>query len=369
MKPKPISPLPFLTQIPDWRDQNRITYEWNALWTLMLVGLLTGPENILALSDWFQAQREVLCQHLALPSSIPSQATLYRFFWKLDVHITDLQTALFAWVKACHPVVDTERLVLLAGDGKVLKGSARQGEAALSFLSVFFHELALTVAQTPQNGRHEARVMDGLLDTLHHLFGTGWLLTLDASYTEQGLTGRIINAGGAYLVPLKNNTKTLKSWAQVAFAYPPTTTFCDVEHRCGEDWTRTTCTQTDIPEEVSYTFPAAQTLIRRVHHVCHRDGRVTQEVRYAVCSMLLTAHEAEDIWRQHWGIENRSHHRRDTIFHEDRCRTRLGAQGLALLHGTFLALLHAQTRRLTAFVRRLRFDPLAILTLLGVEPS
>ena len=259
--------------------------------------------------------------------------------------------------------------MLLAGEGKALKGSARQGEAALPFLSVFFHDLALTVAQMPQNGRYEARVLDGLLDTLNDLFGTRWLLILDAAHTEQGLTGRIINADSAYLVPLKTNVSTLKSWATVAFASPPTATCCEVKQRSGETWTRTTCIQTDIPQKVSCAFPEAQTLIRRVHQVCHRDGRVTREVRYAVCSILLTAQEAENIWRQHWGIENRSHHRRDTIFHEDRCRIRAGAQGLAALHGMLLALLDAQTRRLTTFVRRLRFDPLAILKLLGVEPS
>ena len=150
---QPISPLPFLTQIPDWRDQKRIHYAWETLWTVILVGLLSGPENILALSQWLQGQREVLTQHLAL-ERIPQQAMIYRFFWSLESHLTQLQTALFAWVKAHHPTAHT-KLVLLSGDGKVLKGSGREGQAALSFLSVFFHELALTVIQADQAGRHE----------------------------------------------------------------------------------------------------------------------------------------------------------------------------------------------------------------------
>lgn len=364
----PVSPLPFLTQIPDWRDPQRITYPWEALWALILTGLISGPENILALSDWLHAHRTTLIQRLSLPG-VPRQATLYRFFWNLDLHPLELQTALLTWVKACHPDLDAERLVLLAGDGKVLKGSARQGESALSFLSVFFHELSLTVAQMPQNGRHEARVLDDMLDIINSVFGTTWLITLDAAYTEQGLTGRIIAAGGAYLVPLKNNTRVLKEWAEVAFQHPPTTVFQDHERRSGETWIRTTSTQTAIPDDVLSSLPAAQTLIRREHHVTHRDGGITQEVRYAVSSTLLTAQEAEDIWRQHWGIENRSHHRRDTIFHEDRCRLRQGAQGLAVLRGMLLSLLHAQTSRLTSFVRILRYDPLAALSLLQVTPG
>lgn len=364
----PLSPLPFLTQIPDWRDPHRITYPWESLWALILTGLLSGPENILALCSWLHTYQEPLSQRLCLPG-IPRQATLYRFFWNLDLAFESLQQALLAWVKTCHPALHSGRLVVLASDGKVLKGSARQGESALSFLSVFFHELSLTVAQVPQHGRHEARVLDDMLDTIKRVFGDGWMITLDAAYTEEGLTGRIVEAGGSYFVPLKNNTRVLKEWAELAFAYPPATTYQDEERRSGETWIRTTSTQTEIPEDLLIALPAAQTLIRQEHQITHRDGRVTQEVRYAVSSTLLTAREAEEIWQQHWGIENRSHHRRDTIFHEDHCRLRHGAQGLAVLHGMLLTLLHAQTHHLTALIRRLRHDPLAALNLLEIGPG
>ena len=93
-----------------------------------------------------------------------------------------------------------------------MKGSAREGRVALSFLSVFFHELALTVAQVNQAGRHEAKGMQDLLPTLTTLFGNGWLMTLDAAYTERELTTRIDEVGSACLVPLKNNTRSLKEW-------------------------------------------------------------------------------------------------------------------------------------------------------------
>ncbi len=35
----------------------------------------------------------------------------------------------------------------------------------------------------------------------------------------------------------------------------------------------------------------------------------------------------EDYWRGHWGIENRSHHCRDTVLHEDRCQSLPIAKG------------------------------------------
>ncbi|MBB6017433.1 transposase family protein [Deinococcus radiopugnans] len=128
-----ISLLPFLIQIPGWCDPKLIHYPWETLWTVILVGLLSGSENILALSQWLPGQREVLTQHLAL-DRIPQHAMIYRFFWWLEQHLGQFQSVLLEWVKAQHPAAH-DRLVLVAGDGKVLKGSGREGQAALSFLN------------------------------------------------------------------------------------------------------------------------------------------------------------------------------------------------------------------------------------------
>lgn len=193
----------------------------------------------------------------------------------------------------------------------------------------------------------------------------------DAAYTERGFTAQVTEAGGAYLVPLKNNVKELKEWAELAFSYPTQNGVVDVEHRSGEVWERRTevITGTDLPEVIPQMLPGVKTLICREHRITRRNGLQTVEVRYAVSSRLLTAREAEDYWRSHWGIENRSHHCRDTVLHEDRCRVRKGAQGRAVLNGVVLALLTSQTRHVTALVRQLRLNPLPALRLLIPQPS
>lgn len=360
-----ISPLPFLLQIPDWRDQKRITYSWEVLWTVILTGLIVGPENILALSEWLQSQQRDLSGALGI-DHLPKQAAIYRFFWKLDAHLPKLREALLMWVKAQHPGAH-ERLVVLSGDGKTLKGSAREGQAALSFLSVFFDELSLTVTQTDRAGRHEAKGMQDLLPDLHAIFGDNWLLTLDAAYTEQPFTQAVLEAGGQYLVPLKNNAKVLKEWAMFAFQYEADNSVQDIEHRSGEVWERHTGVTYVIPEAIMTAIPGVKTLMRRELRITRRDGSQTVDVRYAVSSILLTAQQAETIWRSHWNIENCSHHRRDTVLHEDRCRLRCGAQGKAALNGALLAVLLGQTRCLTSFVRALKLNPLAALRLIRPE--
>ena len=326
---------------------------------------MAGPENILALSQWIQLQRDELTQRLKL-QDVPRQATIYRFFWKLDAHLPQLKVALLAWVKQQCPEMQ-DRVAVLAGDGKVLKGSARESQSALSFLSVFFHELSLTVTQVEQGGRHEAKAIQDVLADLNHLFGESWLLTLDAAYTEQELTSKVVAAGGDYLVPLKNNTKVLKEWAVIAFSYPTENGVVDVENRSGEVWERRTDILTAVPEAIREALPDVKTLIRREHRVTRRNGKQTVEIRFAVSSMLLTAKQAEDIWRGHWGIENRSHHARDTVLHEDRCRMRRGAQGRAALNGLVLGILLGHSRSLTAVVRQIRVKPIVGLRLLLPE--
>jgi predicted transposase YbfD/YdcC len=362
---QPVSPLPFLTQLPDERDPRRITYRWDTLWTLVLVGLLSAPDNILALSQWLKNHREVLCLHLNIPD-VPAQATLYRFFWHLEQRLDLVQSLLLAWVTACLPPEHRPSLTLLSADGKTLRGSSRPGERALSFLSVFLHDLSQTVLQVPLLERHEARVLDELLETVGQVFGEHWLMVLDAAYTERDLAAHITAQGGQYLLPLKNNVADLKAWAELVFTYPNDSTFVDQERRSGQTWRRTVCVQTILPEALLDVFPQARTLIQRTHEITRRDGTTTTEVRYAVSSALLTAQQAEQVWRTHWGIENRSHHRRDTLFREDACWTRKAAQSLAVLHGVVLTVLHAQTPYLTALVRRLRSNPLACLQLLGL---
>lgn len=72
-----------------------------------------------------------------------------------------------------------------------------------------------------------------------------------------------------------------------------------------------------------------------------------KEQRYGITS--LSAHEVGaglllSLVREHWGIENRLHYIRDTVFREDACRVRHRgkAQNLAALRNTAITLVRGQ---------------------------
>lgn len=81
-------------------------------------------------------------------------------------------------------------------------------------------------------------------------------------------------------------------------------------------------------------------------------------MQYAITSLSRRQADAAkllSIWRSHWGIENRLHWVRDTLWQEDRCRVRspTGGHNLAAFRNAAINLLRlAKTPNLTAAVRQ-----------------
>ena len=62
----------------------------------------------------------------------------------------------------------------------------------------------------------------------------------------------------------------------------------------------------------------------------------------------------------HRAIENRLHHKRDTVLGEDACRTRKAAQSLAALRNLLLGFLHQLTTPVLRSVRSFSTDPMPL---------
>lgn len=83
----------------------------------------------------------------------------------------------------------------------------------------------------------------------------------------------------------------------------------------------------------------------RIERIRESKGKISHEIVYAITS-LPRSKAAPDallaLVREHWGIENRLHWRRDVLLNEDASRIRSGTapQAIALLRNTMLAIAH-----------------------------
>ena len=111
----------------------------------------------------------------------------------------------------------------------------------------------------------------------------------------------------------------------------------------------------------------------RMERVSHHKGRTRRELAYAVTS--LPPEEAGparllELWRGHWGIENRVHWVRDVTFDEDRCQARTGGapQIMAGLRNLAISLLRLhQEPNIAAALRRCAANASLPLTLVGAH--
>ena len=118
-------------------------------------------------------------------------------------------------------------------------------------------------------------------------------------------------------------------------------------------------------------WPGLEQVIR-LERTTKRDGKTTTEVQYAITS--LSRHRADaakllKIWRTHWGIENRVHWVRDTLWQEDRCRIKnpTGGHNMAAFRNMAINLLRlAKVPNLTAAVRENAYRVDRLLARLGI---
>ena len=108
-----------------------------------------------------------------------------------------------------------------------------------------------------------------------------------------------------------------------------------------------------------------------VERIVHRQGSARRELAYAVTS--LPPQEADparllELWRGHWGVENRVFWVRDVTMDEDRCQVRTGSapQIMAGLRNLVISLLRMEKEpNIAAALRRCATRPSRSLSLVG----
>ena len=184
------------------------------------------------------------------------------------------------------------------------------------------------------------------------------MITGDALYAQRDLSRDIVAAGGDYLWMLKGNQPTTLAAVELLFKEPPFgAAFPEAwqANRHGgrkeQRWLRTSAALTDYLD-----WPGLQQVCCLERTRTER-GTTTVETAYAITSLSpeqATPERLLELWRGHWGIENRLHWVRDVTFGEDRCRVRSGAapQVLAALRNLVSGLLRlAGQRNIAAALR------------------
>jgi hypothetical protein len=209
---------------PDPRQRRGRRHSLQSILVLALGAILAGARSHAAIADWAAAG-----EHQVRMCADPTYAsTLRRALSRLDP--AALQAALTRWVLGrrtaaraqAHPAggPTAERRVVVAADGKTLRGTRGPDGAQAEVFGVYEHASRLVLTQTSVLDHDEIAAFTTALATLPDLHDV--VVTADALHCQREHAAWLHAHGGHYLFTVKANQPTLRRalaalpWAQVA---------------------------------------------------------------------------------------------------------------------------------------------------------
>jgi predicted transposase YbfD/YdcC len=372
-------------RVPDPRRVGSITYALPALLTLAVAAILSNHLSVLAIAEWGARQSPDLLRTLGFPTGrTPCQSTLQRLFSKLDGHA--LAAALSAhFAPALRPVPEPETEGVgvqgVAVDGKAQRGRLpfQVGGCPVHALTAFCHEQGVVLAHEPieqgvEKSEAELTVAPALLA---RIAWPGRVLTGDALFCQRHLCQQVCDAGGDYVLLVKENQPTLYDDIRLLFDPPPSLAALPLlDQREARSVDRGHGRRDDVRHLIASTdlngygeWPGLAQVFRLTRTWCEH-GTTKQALHYGITSLSPQTGPPERLLalkRGHWVIENGLHRVKDVSLGEDQSLIHQG-QGptvMALLRDAAISVLHrASIRQISARLRYHSQHPAAAVALL-----
>jgi hypothetical protein len=201
-------------EIPDPRSKQGQRHSLAAILSLITVATLCGARSLEAVAQFARDRGRRFAESLGFThETTPCKATLSNTLRRLDPEAVERTVS--DWVR--------DRIGQSAGkqiaiDGKSLCGSSDGALPCVHLLSAFAPHADAVLAQfrvDAKTNEHKAA-----LEAIGLLPVAGNIVTADAMFTHRDFVERVIQAGGDYILPVKENQSKLRADIALAFETP-----------------------------------------------------------------------------------------------------------------------------------------------------
>lgn len=352
-----------LHKITDLRKARGKRYSLVSLLMVILMAKLCGSNTAMDIAEWGENHKEELLRLLKLKRpEMPEQST-YRRVMAHKLYVEEIE-------RMVGKYNEQGRLgEVYAMDGKTIRGMRIKEEAGTEYLlSVYDVEQRKTVSQV-EVGRKENEIRKATT-ALKQVKIAQKVIRGDALLTQRGIAAFIIEQGGEYVFPVKENQAGLHKSIRQLFApeFPKPgfgkiatdfVTKTTVNKGHGRIEVRT-ITTSEMLNSYS-TWPGLRQVYRLERQFeWRRNGmpiRTSSETEYGITSLSrkkVSALKLLYLRRSHWGIETGLHYRRDVTLREDATRMTIGntAKIMACINNLVLALIQQAKFQNAAQARR-----------------
>jgi len=337
---------------------------------LTICAVIADADGWEDIESYGHAKLEFLKGFLALPNGIPSHDTIERVFQRLKP--AEFERCFRSWTQALAEELGLKHVAI---DGKTLRRSFDNaaGKSALHLVSAWSVENHLTLGQMAVDGK--SNEITAIPELLRLLELNGAVVTIDAMGCQKEIAEQVIEAGGEYILAVKENQPHLYQDILDHFIHIHENGDAKCRHYRTAEKGHGRVEQRDY-----YITPVPDTLRNRaawrglksvgqVVRQVERDGKMTGELSLYITSLDTDVRQFGKAVRGHWGIENSCHWVLDVTFDEDRSRIRKGhgPENFAMLRRLAIAMIKRLSMKTS--IRRHRkkaaWDDSHLLTILA----
>jgi predicted transposase YbfD/YdcC len=352
-----------LEKLTDLRKPNGKRYSLETLLMIIMMAKLCGANTPMEIAEWAQHRKEQLVELLHLKRAQMPHHNTYRRILAEKMYEEEVERLVGEYNQSGrHGTV-------YSMDGKAMLGKRKSDETGVEYLLSVYDVAQAKVLSQVEVGRKENEISKAP-QALKRVEIAEKVVTGDALHTQRGISRQIVEAGGDYVWPVKENQRRLYQNIQSLFApeYPKPgfgkipTDFLSaktVNKGHGRIEIRT-ITTSEMLNPYSGWPALAQVYRLERQFDWRRNGRsikTSTQVEFGITSLTrqkVSPLKLLNIRRSHWGIETGLHYRRDVTLREDATRMTVGnaAKIMASLNNLVLALIRQANFHNAAQARR-----------------
>jgi predicted transposase YbfD/YdcC len=348
------SVVSIFAEMTDQRKPKGVRYQFQPLLILLSLAKICNQDTPSEISDWVKNREDLLKEKLDLDwKQMPSQSTWQRLIGtNIDASQFDKK------VSEYFQSLSSNERQLYNLDGKVVCGTVdKERSEQLYLLALQEQKTNMVIEQTQiKSGENE---ITGAKRLLERAALSKKIVSGDAIFAQQELSEKVVSGGGEYLWKLRANQGKIYELAKQHFEelsdrYLERASSLEKGH--GRIDEREILTSFRLAGQIEFPYLEQVFKITRWSQQV-KTGKVSEQTIYGITSGSVEEFPAEELLkltREHWGIENGLHYRRDVTFKEDACRqtSKKGGRVLAVLNNLTIGLLRKKGWENIAKARR-----------------
>jgi len=340
-----------LESVPEHRGARGLRHPIAEVLFIILVGVVCGQEDAEGIEEFALENEDWFRTRCGLKHGIPSQDTYLRVLAAMNPEA--FEAAFRAWVTELWTHDEGRHIAI---DGKTLRGSFDRaaGLSPVHSVAAYASELGLVLGGVTVEAKENEIVAIPRLLKLINVKGA--TVTIDAMGCQTAIAKAVHEAGGYYLLHVKDNQPMLRGQVAAFFEdadrsrrpvddpAPKVERVEDTDKDHGGLESRRCEVSHDLRwldvQDAWTGLSSVVRITRSTEDVI--SGKRRADVGYFISNRpALTARQAQDLVRKHWAIENGLHWVLDVVFNEDHSRVRSGyaAKNLATIRRAVLNLI------------------------------